>query len=71
MLNGYAGKLLFVDLSTDTEHVWHSAGDWQSLPYDEMRELTSILDSVLEGSTITYTSSLDDGYDTNLCEDAP
>jgi len=63
--------LLVADFSTELERVWHAAGDWLDLSADRMKALTSVLDSVLEASTITYTTALEDGHETSLCEDSP
>jgi len=64
-------SLLMADWSTGAERLWHSAGDDRTLSGDEIASLTSGLNELLKDSTTTYTTSLPEGYDTNICPDEP
>ena len=64
-------SLLLAVWPNGAERLWHSAGDEFTLPEDELTGLTSVLNELLENSTVTYTTSLPIGHRTNICPDHP
>jgi hypothetical protein len=62
---------LIADWSQGSERVWHSVGDWMTLSAEELEEISSPFAAIFETSTTTYSTSLPDGYDTEMCPEEP
>lgn len=59
--------LLLVDWSTGSEQIWYSKGDWLTLAPEDMEEIGSVFEELLEDSVDTYSTSLPEGYETYVC----